>query len=354
MTARMRVLLHGLATVALTGCGGAFNSLQPSGPANTPDPLAIEQRVILIGDAGTVESASVLQVMADSVRNLAEITTVVFLGDNIYPDGIPPETASDRTYAEEVLRQQVVAATTEGARAIFVAGNHDWHHALAGLVAQSQLVTRFGGQQAHFLPQPPGCPGPESVALGARVLLVTLDTEWMLMEDKPAGPCADQTNQDVLQDLEDLLASYGSRDVVMVAHHPLRTKGSHGGACGFLCAKQIWKWIVGDPQDMRHERNREIRDGIADAIRSARPIVYAAGHDHSMQVIEGVEDSEAEFFLVSGRGAVDKESVVGHDESTLYAAEVPGFMILDFLEQDRVVLRVVETETGDVFVRALR
>ncbi len=42
------------------------------------------------------------------------------------------------------------------------------------------------------------------------------------------------------------------------------------------------------------------------------------------------------------------------DGSTLYAAEVPGFMMLDFLSQDRVVLRVIETETGDVYVRALR
>jgi hypothetical protein len=55
-----------------------------------------------------------------------------------------------------------------------------------------------------------------------------------------------------------------------------------------------------------------------------------------------------------GRGSADKESEIGHDESTLYAAEVPGFMILDFMSQDRIVLRVVETETGDVYVRALR
>ena len=142
----------------------------------------------------------------------------------------------------------------------------------------------------------------------------------------------------------------------MLAHHPLRTKGSHGGKCGFLCAVQIWKWIAGDPQDMRHARNREMRNGIADAIGSARPVVYAAGHDHSMQVFEGAEGSEAAFFLVSGRGAADKQSEVGfgHDASTLYAAEVPGFMILDFLSPDRIVLRVIETETGDVYVRALR
>ncbi len=114
------------------------------------------------------------------------------------------------------------------------------------------------------------------------------------------------------------------------------------------------KSIVGDDRDMRHARNREMRNGIADAVRSARPVVYAAGHDHSLQVFAGAEGSEAAFFLVSGRGAADKHSLVGHDESTLYAAEVSGFMILDFLSQDRVVLRVIETEIGDVYVRALR
>ena len=354
MTTRMRVLLHGFMTLAVAGCASSFNSLQSPSPANTPDPLAIEQRLILIGDAGTLESAGVLRVMADSVRNLAEITTVVFLGDNVYPDGIPSDTASDRSYSEDVLRQQVVAATTGGATAIFVAGNHDWNHALPGVIAQSELVSQFGGPNARYLPQPPGCPGPESVALGERVLLVVLDTEWMLMEEKPAGPCADRTNEEVLRDLEAMLASRGSRDVVMASHHPLRTKGVHGGKCGLLCLRQLWKSIVGEVQDMGHSRNREMRNGIADAIRSARPIVYAAGHDHSMQVFEGAEGSEAEFFLVSGRGAADKESLVGRDESTLYAASVPGFMILDFLSQDRVVLRVIETETGDVYVRALR
>jgi hypothetical protein len=292
--------------------------------------------------------------MADTVRNLADITTVVYLGDNVYPDGIPSEADADRSFSEEVLRQQVVAGTTGGATAIVVPGNHDWRHGLPGIVAQAELVSQFGGPQARFSPQAPGCPGPESVALGERVLLVTLDTEWLLMEDKPAGSCANQTNEEVFQALEDMLASSGSRDVVVVAHHPLRTKGRHGGKCGFLCAIQLWKKIFGDPQDMGHERNREMRAGIADAMRAARPIVYAAGHDHSLQVFEGVEGSEAEFFLVSGRGAADKESEVGYDDSTLYAAEVPGFMILDFLSQDRVVLRVVETETGVVYVRDLR
>jgi len=350
----MKVLLYGLATVAVAGCASSFNSLQRANPLNTPSPASIEQRVILIGDAGTMESASVLRVMADTVRNLAEITTVVFLGDNVYPDGIPSDTASDRSYSEDVLRQQVVAGTTEGATAVFVAGNHDWGHALPGIIAQSELISRLGGPKARYLPQPAGCPGPQSVTLGQRALLVTLDTEWMLMEDKPTGPCADRTNEEVLQDLEDILGSRGSRDVVIAAHHPLRTKGVHGGKCGVLCLLQLWKSIVGDEQDMRNARNREMRNGIADAIRSARPIVYAAGHDHNMQVFEGVEGSEAAFFLVSGRGVPGKGSLVGSDETTLYAADVPGFMILDFLSQNRVVLRVIETETGDVYVRTLR
>ena len=145
MTAGTKVLLQCMATVAVAGCASPFNSLQRANPASTPGPPAIEHRVVLIGDAGTPEAAGVLQAMADSVRNLAEITTVVFLGDNVYPDGIPSDTASDRSSKEELVRQQVVAGTTDGATAIFVPGNHDWRHALAGVVAQSELVSQFGG-----------------------------------------------------------------------------------------------------------------------------------------------------------------------------------------------------------------
>ena len=116
----MRVLLYGLTMVALAGCASSFNSLQRADPASTPAPLAIEQRLILIGDAGTLESAGVLRVMADSIRNLADITTVVFLGDNVYPDGVPSDTASYRSAAEEVLRQQVVAGTTEGTNVLYI------------------------------------------------------------------------------------------------------------------------------------------------------------------------------------------------------------------------------------------
>ena len=101
--------------------------------------------------------------MADSIRNLADITTVDFLGDNVYPDGVRSDTVSYKSTVEEVLRQQVVAGTTEGATAIFVAGNHDWKHALPGIIAQAELVSQFGGPKARYLPQPAGCPGPESV-----------------------------------------------------------------------------------------------------------------------------------------------------------------------------------------------
>ena len=167
-----------------------------------------------------------------------------------------------------MLRQQVVAGTTEGATAIFVAGNHDWKHALPGIIAQAELVSQFGGPQARFLPKPPGCPGPESVTLGGRVLLVTLDTEWMLMEEKPAGSCANQTNEEVLQDLEDILASRGSRDVVIAAHHPLRTKGRHGGKCGVLCLTQIVERIFGDEQPNREWIGRILNRPIEEGVRT--------------------------------------------------------------------------------------
>ena len=58
--------MNGLATVAVAACASPFNAFEPTGPANTPATPTIEQGVILIGDAGTSESAGLLQVMADS------------------------------------------------------------------------------------------------------------------------------------------------------------------------------------------------------------------------------------------------------------------------------------------------
>ena len=86
-------------------------------------------------------------------------SSVVFLGDNIYDDGLIEE---EREQAERILAQQLAATP---AMKVVLPGNHDW-----GMDPARQNITAIRNQQtfidewpqgnAHFAPRD-GCLGPE-------------------------------------------------------------------------------------------------------------------------------------------------------------------------------------------------
>jgi hypothetical protein len=87
MKQRNHVLVAALAAIALSGCRAEI----------TPSDLGqseIESSLFLIGDAGEPdprERSKVLDSLAAHVSKDPQKALVVFLGDNVYPDGIPEE-----------------------------------------------------------------------------------------------------------------------------------------------------------------------------------------------------------------------------------------------------------------------
>ncbi|MGE3345614.1 MAG: hypothetical protein AB7L71_19500, partial [Vicinamibacterales bacterium] len=82
--------------VAIVVCGTACATTPaPSLQAMPPPVGTITQSVVLIGDAGapSVDGDPVLQHLRRWLEAANHDTTVVFLGDNIYPDGLPPRDA---------------------------------------------------------------------------------------------------------------------------------------------------------------------------------------------------------------------------------------------------------------------
>src|SRR6185503_17202403 len=102
------------------------------------------------------------------------------------------------------------------------------------------------------------------------------------------------------------------------------------------------------PQDFSGPGNAHFRTALTDAMaraadRHAPALVYAAGHDHSLQVFRSARGPR--WTLVSGLGSSAKASAVRHGGSTLFAHSdraTPGFMELDFLTGGEVRLGVVE------------
>src|SRR5688572_12778183 len=84
-------------------------------------------RIILIGDAGEQENNvhPELEFIKKSFR-LDKNTSVVYLGDNIYPQGLPSEYAKNYPEKKQILDSQINVVRGTAAKAYFIPGNHDW------------------------------------------------------------------------------------------------------------------------------------------------------------------------------------------------------------------------------------
>jgi hypothetical protein len=321
-------------------------------------------RLILIGDAGVPDgNEATLAELSKWAAEQPERTAVAFLGDNLYPDGL----GEDDERGEAILLRQLRATP---ARKIFVPGNHDWGDpwpSAETIGRQERFMDGFGESPAALLPKG-GCPGPTVETLAApgdgvarAVRLVALDLDWWLLDADDRPPCEGIASEtDFVRALERTLREHAGDHVVVVAHHPIRTGGPHGGyGRGFL-AKQLLPvpgWFGITVQDLDAKRYREMLARVRPALGEAPPLVYAAGHDHNLQVIEGRGDAGT--LVVSGAASAENVTNVTAIARTLYAHAHPGFVVLDFygdqdfgdaLAGDRVMLRVIETgRTRPVF-----
>lgn len=374
----------------------------------------IAARLLLIGDAGEPDPTGepALAALAHQVNVIPERTTVVFLGDNIYERGMPepaptPDPATQaavaaaevlvsdifqtRQQAEKVLRDQAAVVRGNGARAIFVPGNHDWDQSSAGgwkrILAQQTFLEQLRQNEGLDVSlQPPGgCPGPVRIPLQGAADLIVLDTQWWLNpteQEKPTAAnnptdCPYVTASAIQRALLDELvaAARAKRPSVVAAHHPLRSRGAHGGYVEpwthlfplrvvryyvpfyveWLPLPILGSAMVGvraccspSAQDMANGQNRAMRSALLTTLREAAdrgaaPLAYAAGHDHGLQMF--APPSGPPFMLVSGLGSKGRASPVGHDDETLFAhsdGAHPGFMQIDFLRDGRVRFAVIE------------
>ena len=331
----------------------------------------VELSLFLIGDAGgpDKDGEPVLVALGQELARDPARSVVVFLGDNVYPKGLPAPDAGDRPEMERRLDAQIDAVRLKGARGVFLPGNHDWEKEQAGgweaVKRQGAHVVGRGAPLIGFLPRE-GCPGPEVVDFGPHLRLVVLDTQWWLQDGPkpmdPASDCGADSENEVLAALQGALGGAGDRQVVVAAHHPLATGGPHGGY--FSLREHIFPltdlnralWIplpfVGSiyplarkggatAQDTASGPNRRMREALEGVLREQPPLAYASGHEHALQVLES---RSARRLLVSGAGFFGHTRPVRRIEGSRFASSAAGFMRLDFQEAGGVRLAVLSVD----------
>jgi len=313
-------------------------------------------RVILIGDAGAaLPDEGTLADLGVWSGDLPDATSVVFLGDNLYPRGL----GKGDERGEGILLQQLRATR---AKKVFVPGNHDWGDpflSAATLAHEERFIDSFEESPASLLPKG-GCPGPAletlvepGAGLARGVRLLAIDLDWWLIDadDRPA--CAgSERESDFVTSLGRALRAHADEHVIVVAHHPLRTGGPHGGYGRGFWMRQLIGLAGGlgiDVHDVNASAYRRMVSRLLPAFAQAPPLVYAAGHDHGLQVIEGRDTAGT--LVVSGAGSAHNITTVTAIAGSLFAHATAGFVVLDFYGDadfgdasagDRVMLRVVE------------
>lgn len=321
----------------------------------------------LIGDAGEITPGSqsnLSNLSLKSKENTAP-SSIVFLGDNIYPLGLPDkESEEDRKRAETKLNHQIDALDGYEGEIYFIPGNHDWKKGKAGglkaLARQEKYIENYPRKNLHFEPDK-GCPGPEVVELTDDLSLIIIDSQWWLHNwdrDKNINQnCEVQSRPEFLIAFEEALKDNKEKQVIVAMHHPLYSYGEHGGY--FRAKDHLFPMTVlshrlyiplpvlgsfylglrgnyGNIQDINHPKYYELKRGLLDRAAIYPNVIFVAGHEHNLQYIK----KRGQHFMVTGSGS--KITALGNGKDLLYGHAMQGFMQLDFYPKGKTILKVWE------------
>jgi hypothetical protein len=336
---------------------------------------SLRHRIFMIGDAGNLFNSThpVVEWLKKNVDWDDQRNTVIYLGDNIYPHGLPSEGHPDYAYSKAVIDAQINLVRGKKAKAYFVMGNHDWENGKIGgwqqAMNQEDYINGLLLNNVQALPMN-GCPGPEVIELDTLVALTLLDSQWFLHTHEKPGPgssCISKTPDEFSTELSEIVQSHPNQLLVVAMHHPIHTHGVHGGATYNLrhhifplteavpnlyiplpiigSIYPIARGIFGNIQDANHPLYRAMANTVQDVIKEHSNVVTVAGHDHSLQLL--LHDSL--FQIVSGSGyELSRVQTSQHNKDLIYSdVNNFGFAVLEVTKSGKVTSKFYNINAKD-------
>lgn len=318
--------------------------------------------IVLVGDAGNAnehQGKQLLQTVEGYLKKSSNNKTLLYIGDNIYPLGMPKIGEKDRLLAEEKLNAQINLSRFVNGKTIFLAGNHDWYHGLDGLLEQKKYVENILGENS-FLPKKHDAIN--VLDINDKLTVIAVDSEWFIQNwDKHPNINEESTiksREDFFDEFQRLLIKNQNKVTVVAIHHPMITNGSHGGyfsARNHLfpykniplpvlgsVANYLRKTSGASPTDMQHTFYRMMVDRLKTLTKNQEQVIFVSGHEHNLQYIEhdGIKQ------LISGAGSKVEET--RSVQPTSYTIGSLGFATLKVYEDHHVDLFIHKmTDSGN-------
>lgn len=322
----------------------------------------------LIGDAGNAdqpEASLLFEMIKKRLKRADENSTLIFLGDNIYPKGMPAKThTAQRELAEVKLRKQIDLQKEFKGNLLFIPGNHDWYSGLEGLKAQEKYVKKHVKNKHAFLPKD-GC-AVDSRKINDDLTLITVDSQWYLENwDRHEGindDCEIKTREEFYDEFEKLIIKNENTTIVVAVHHPLMSNGTHGGQYSvkkqlFPIGKTVPVPVLGSVinelrrtsgaslQDLQNRVYRGFYRRMSRIVGGRDNVVFVSGHDHNLQYLQ----SNIVKQIISGAGSKTEaaRAINSHD----FSFGGLGYAVLDVFSDGETRVRYYgETDGEEVFL----
>lgn len=336
-----------LASIALTSC--ATYGVQRGAKLRTVSATVKTEKpaysLFLVGDAGNADepqAQKTLEIIKKRLDTADSKSMLIFLGDNIYPLGMPAGDEKGYQLARTKLENQLKITENYKGRTLVIPGNHDWYHGLKGLDAQEDFVNGYFNKKDVFLPEK-GC-ALATVNLTEKIRLIVADTEWFLTDwDSQYGinkNCDIQTREEFFTALEDEIKKSQDRTVILALHHPIISSGTHAGFDSYRAHLHALKSPLPLPgiasglnilrktsgisaEDISNPQYGRLAARIKNLIQEYSNVIVISGHDHNLQYHE--EGSIRQ--IISGAGSKTDPAAIAKDTDFSYGGS--GFVELN-------------------------
>lgn len=322
--------------------------------------------VYLIGDAGndTLPSDALQLLAFDTFNDTA--SSVIFLGDNCYPQGLNPNQSPRKmAVAKRKLTAQYELLVAYRGNVSIIPGNHDWSNGKRSgkkaIIEQADLANSWfkvnsiaKNRQSDVFATKPGFPGPNQILLSEKLDLIALDSQWWLQSGlfnpvgKLPGMNREQTRKAALNQLDSVLAESSRKGHVSIvaAHHPLFSNGKHVHVnepirslvnytpfqlFGLLGLNRYFS------QDLPQPRYKRYRKSMVEILKKYPHVIYVSGHEHAMEYF----DIDNVRCVVSGSGSKQSELNRYRYQARFMEDNQHGYFRMSIHESGKVVLHAV-------------
>jgi len=325
----------------LYSCGSTNHFYKNSdGLSQSFDDSNIDFELFMVGDLGlesnTLGPDELITRIKAVMRPDFKDQAVVFVGNSMAISGLPDEETASFKMTSKAISHCLGLLAQKTDKVFFTPGRTEWSNGTSINIDNLHATEHFLEEvvtDRDIMRPSGGCGDPEVIELTDDLILVLVDSQWMLESDNSdqgsKSGCGISNNVEFIAAMNDIVASNKSKNIVVASHHPIYANGKVGGnypVANHLLPLPVLgslitgvRKIMGGPQQFGHPDYEAYRAAYLGGIRNCAGCITVSGHDNSLQYHERGENH----FLVAGSGS--KVNYVRKGDGATFSSMTQGF-----------------------------